>query len=188
MFNLVEELAVTVELTGSDWTKGAVKAVAHELACYPEPDVVTALRRCRVEVKHKLTLADILDRLPSQHPGVEQAWGLIAKLMGNEAVSICWTEQMREAYGAAAPLASDLVAARMAFKETYTRLVSEARANRSLPSWSVSLGYDRSLRDECVREAAQRNLISQVCAAKLLAHDPPTPAAKELLLTCGLQA
>jgi hypothetical protein len=188
MSGLLEALAVLAELTGTQWSKATVRVIEQELLAYPEQDVFQAIRRCQVELRGRVTLADLLDRIPSQHPGVEQAWGLIVKLMGNEAVSICWTEQMREAYGAAAPLASDLVAARMAFKENYTRLVSEARANRRLPSWSVSLGYDRSLRDECVRDAAQRNLISQLCAAKLLAHDPPTPAAKELLLTCGLQA
>lgn len=185
MPNLIEQLAVTVELTGSEWTKCAVKIVAQELSGYPEPDVVLALQRCRAEVKHKLTLADILDRLPGQHPGVEQAWGLISKVMSNEQVSICWTDEMREAYGAAAPLADDKVAARMAFKETYTKLVSEARAKRAMPSWNVSLGWDKNLRDECVREAAQKNLISQVYAAKLLAHDPPTEEAMKLLESTG---
>lgn len=181
MLNLIEQLAVTVELTGSEWTKGAVKIVAQELSGYPEPDVVLALQRCRGEVKHKLTLADILDRLPGQHPGVEQAWGMISKVMSNEQVSICWTDEMRKAYNAAAPLADDKVAARMAFKETYTRLISEARVTRNMPSWSVSLGWDKDLRDECVREAAQKNFISQVYAVKLLAHDPPTDEAVKLL-------
>jgi hypothetical protein len=188
MFNLVEEMAVTVELTGSDWTKGAVKAVAHELAAYPEQDVVTALKRCRAEIKHKLTLADILDRMPSQHPGVEEAWGQVSKVMGNEQISLVWTDEMREAYGAAAPLADDRVAARMAFKEVYTKLVSEARAHRKMPTWSVSLGYDRALREECVCEAAGRNLISQRQAAALLAHDPPTAEARQLLLVSGVHA
>lgn len=187
MSGLLEALAVLAELTGTEWSKPTVRVIEQELRAYPERDVLQAIRRCQVELRGRVTLADLLDRIPSQHPGVEQAWGLIAKLRNNEAVSICWTEQMREAYGATAPLADDLVAARMAFKETYTRLVSEARASRRLPSWSVSLGYDRALRDECVREAAEKNLISQGCAAKLLAHDPPTMAAKELILSCGMQ-
>ena len=73
------------------------------------------------------------------------------------------------------------IAARMAFKEVYTRAVSEARGNRSLPTWSVSLGYDPGMRADCVREAQRKNLISQVYAAKLLAYDPPTDEAVKLI-------
>lgn len=185
MPKLLEALAVMAEVTGTDWSKPTVQFIEHELAAYPEKDAIIAIRRCMTELKHKVTLADILDRMPSQHPGVEQAWGMVSRVMNNEHVSICWTTQMREAYGASAPLAADMVAARMAFKESYSRLISEARASRQLPSWSVSLGYDVLMREECVREAAQKNLISQVTAAKLLAYDPPTDEAKQLLI--GLQ-
>lgn len=185
MSKLLEALAVMAEVTGTDWSKPTVQFIERELAAYPEKDAVSAIRRCMTELKQKVTLADILDRMPSQHPGVEQAWALISKVMNNEQVSICWTDEMREAYGSAAPLADDMVAARMAFKETYSKLISEARASRQLPAWSVSLGYDVLMREECVREAAQKNLISQVTAAKLLAYDPPTDEAKNLLT--GLQ-
>lgn len=181
MSKLLESLAVMAELTGTEWSKPTIKVIEQELSAYPEADVLLAIRRCQSELRSRVSLADILDRIPSQHPGVEQAWGLITKVMNNEQVSICWTAEMREAYGAAAPLAGDMVAARMAFKETYSKLVSEARATRKMPSWSVSLGYDPAMREECVREAAKRNLISQVYASKLLAHDPPTTEAVKLL-------
>jgi hypothetical protein len=187
MSKLLEALAVLTELTGTEWSAPTVRVIERELLGYPESDVLQALRRCQVELRGRVTLADILDRLPSQHPGVEQAWSLMAKVLGNEQVSICWSEEMREAYGAAAPLAGDPVAARMAFKEVYMRLVSEARAKRRLPSWSVSLGYDKALREECVREASRKNLISQVQTAKLLAHDPPAPEALKLLEQVGIK-
>lgn len=186
MSKLLESLAVLAELTGTEWSMPTVRVLERELSFYPEHEVLLSIQRCQMELRHKVTLADILDRLPSQHPGVEQAWGLVAKVMRDEQVSICWTDEMREAYGAAAPLADDLVAARMAFREVYRRLVSESRAQRRMPSWSVSLGYDKSLREECVREAAKRNLISQVYAAKLLAHDPPTAEAVKVLEQVGL--
>lgn len=186
MSGLLEALAVVAELTGTEWSKPTVRVIEQELRAYPERDVLLALRRCQMELRSRVTLADILDRIPSQFPGVEEAWGLIAKLMGNESLSMCWTNEMREAYGAAAPLADDLVAARMAFKETYARLVGEARAQRRVPSWSVSLGYDKALREECVRVAAERNLISQAQATKWFVYDPPTPEAKKLLIECGV--
>lgn len=181
MSKLLEALAVVCELTGTEWSKPTIKVIEQELSAYPIQDVQLALRRCQTELKGRVTLADILDRIPSQHPGVEEAWGLVAKVIKNEQVSICWTDEMRTAYGAAAPLAADLIAARMAFREVYVKELSGARANRQLPSWSVSLGYDPTMRDECIREAARRNLISQVTAAKLLAHDPPTAEAVKLL-------
>ena len=181
MSNLLEVLAVMCELTGTEWSEQAVKAIERELAGYPLQDAIQAVTQCQREARRKVTLADILDRLPSQHPGVEEAWALVSKTMNNEQISICWTDEMRQAYGSAYPLSDDKVAARMAFKETYSRLVSEARANRRLPSWAVSLGYDPIMRDECVREAAQKNLISQATASKLLAYDPPTAEAVKLL-------
>ena len=187
MSGLLEALAVLAELTGTEWSKPTARVIASELALYPEAAVLVAIRRCQCEVRGRVTLADLLDRLPGMHPGVEEAWGMIAKVMGNEAISLCWTDEMREAYGAAAALNDDRVAARMAFKEVYTKLVSEARALRQMPHWSVSLGYDKALREECVRDAARRNLISAAQATKMLAHDPPTESAKQLLLACGVK-
>jgi hypothetical protein len=180
MTKIVQALGLAFGFVGQSVPDEVVREMAKELSWYPEDSVILALKRCRSELK-VIRFSDILDRIPSQHPGVEEAWSQITKVMNNEYVSICWTDQMREAYGAAATLADDLVAARMAFKEVYVRAVSEARANRVLPSWSVSLGYDKSLRDECVREAEQKNLISQGYAAKLLAHDPPRDESVKLL-------
>lgn len=168
---ITQALMVAFEFCGQRMSDEVIAEMAKELSVYPEHEVLLALKRCRSELR-AIKFADILDRLPGQHPGVEEAWAQVSRTMQNEQISICWTEEMRTAYGAAASLADDLVAARMAFKEVYARLVSEARVMRKIPSWSVSLGWDKTLRDECVREAEQKNLISRGCAAKLLAHEP----------------
>lgn len=168
MSNLLKALAVTAELTGTDWSKPAIEVIERELSSYPEESVFLALRRCQNEVRYKLTLADILDRLPGQHPGAEEAWSIVSKAMGNEQVSIVWTDPMRKAYGVAAPLTDDPVAARMAFKEKYEDLVSMARAERVSPKWSVSLGYDRNMREDAIKEAEQKNLLSHDQAQHLL--------------------
>lgn len=184
MSKLLELLAVLSEVTGTEWSKPTVQVIERELQAYPEAEVLKAISRCIAECSKRVTLADILDRIPSQHPGVEQAWALVSKVMNNEEISICWTEEMREAYGVAAPLANDAVAARMAFKEAYQRLVGEARAQRRLPAWSVSLGFNKALREECLREAEKKNLLTHAYAARttqLLAADPPTSEATKLL-------
>jgi len=162
-----QAVLVTCELVGQTMTDAAIEGMVAELSRYPEASVMEALLRCRRELR-RLTLADILDRLPGQHPGPEEAWGLVSRCLANEQVSIVWTEEMREAYGTAAALASDPVAARMAFKEVYSKLVSTARAQRRSPSWSVSLGYDPHGRELALSEAVQKNQISQEHAARLL--------------------
>jgi len=162
-----QAVLVTCELVGQTMSDAAIEGMVAELSRYPEASVMEALLRCRRELR-RLTLADILDRLPGQHPGPEEAWGLVSRCLANERVSIVWTEEMREAYGAASALANDPVAARMTFKESYTRLVSVARAQRQPPSWSVSLGYDPHGREVALSEAVQKNQISQAHAARLL--------------------
>jgi len=107
MSKLLESLAVLAELTGTEWSKPAIRVIEQELQSYPLPDVLSAIARCGRELRGRVSLADILDRIASQHPGVEEAWGQVSRIMHNEQVSICWTDAMREAYGSAAPLADD---------------------------------------------------------------------------------
>ncbi|MDH4329924.1 MAG: hypothetical protein OEW25_01025 [Nitrospira sp.] len=181
MSKLLLSLAVMCELTDTNWSEPTVKAIEQELSAYPEADVLGAIRKCQGELARRVTLADILDRIPSQHPGVEEAWVLVSQTMNNEHISIVWTDQMRKAFGAAVAVQDDKIAARMAFKEVYSRELREARANHVFPVWNVSLGYDPIMREECVKQAAQKNLIGQAYAAKLIAYDPPTEEAVKLL-------
>lgn len=167
-----QAVLVTCELVGQTMTDAAIEGMVAELSRYPEASVMESLLRCRRELR-RLTLADILDRLPGQHPGAEEAWAIVSSAIGprgleREDVSIVWTDEMREAFGVALPLGSDKVAARMAFKECYAKLVSTARAQRRSPSWSVSLGYDPHGREVALAEAVRRNQISQQHAASLM--------------------
>src|SRR4029077_12716680 len=125
----------------------------------PEPAVLAALSRCRKELR-KLTLVDILDRLPGGHPGPEEAWATISKAMKNETVSMIWTDEMREAYGISLGIVGDEVAARMAFKESYTLAVSKARNERRAPSWSVSRGTDKVLLESVLALGVQQGKIT----------------------------
>jgi hypothetical protein len=170
MKRLIEAVAVTAELTGTTLSRAASRALVQDLAHYPEADVLMALKRCRRELRGKLSLAEILDRLPNDRPGVEEAWAMIRQVMNNEQASLVWTDEMREAYGVAAPLADDLVAARMAFREKYAALVAEARTARRPVHWSVSFGFDPTLRREAIEEAARRNRLSHDAAAQYRAR------------------
>ena len=63
---ILEAIAVTAELTGTQFTKAGARVFAQDLAAYPEPLVLAALRRCRREVKGKLSLQDVIGRLDTK--------------------------------------------------------------------------------------------------------------------------
>ncbi|MDE2823696.1 MAG: hypothetical protein OXK79_09345, partial [Chloroflexota bacterium] len=117
---IIEALVVALEVTNTVVSESAVKVMEADLREYPEEAVVGALTRCRRECKHRLTLADILERLPGTPTGnAEAAWAeaVAAGLTsGDEARTIV----VREAVMAAFPHqlcneTGDLVASRMAF-------------------------------------------------------------------------
>lgn len=152
---IVQALTITYQYLNQAVLDVVLEEMAGDLAGYPEAEVLLALKRCRTELK-ALKFSDILDRLPTGHPGPEEAWALVAPALDDEARSIAWTREMAEAFGTARHLARDPIAARMAFREVYTRLVAEARVRRQPPTWRASLGYDQAGREAAVREADRR--------------------------------
>ena len=130
---LHEAVTVTFAAVGQEMSDAAIALIARDLAEYPLPGVFASLARCRKELR-RITLADILERIPGGHPGPEEAWGVIARALSDERVTVVWTDEMRQAFGAALNLSDDPIAARMAFKEVYVRLVNEARAERKRSS------------------------------------------------------
>lgn len=183
--DLLDAVVLTYELAGQSLSDASVKGLVLELSAYPEASVIEALARCRRELR-KVTLADILDRLPGQHPQAEEAWALVARGLNNEQVSLVWTEAMREAFAVASALARDPIAARMAFKESYQELVGRARAGGQAPMWSVCLGYDPHGRVVAIEDAVRRNQISQQQADRLLPHCAPVdPSVLALVESIG---
>jgi hypothetical protein len=165
MSKLLEALAVMAELTGTDWSKPAIQVIEQELSVYPEQDVLGAIRRCQGELRHRVTLADILDRLEGQHPGVEEAWAMVSRVLNDDEATTVWTDEMRRAFGVASSLKDDPIAARMAFKETYQGQVSDARAQRKRVHWQVSLGWDKQRRESVLLEAVEKGRLTRADAA-----------------------
>ena len=180
---LIEALSVTYAAVGQEVSDAALEIVARDLAPYPLAAVQTALSRCRKELR-KITLADILQRIPGGHPGTEEAWSLVARGLYDEAPTLVWTRQIAEAFGVARGLADDPVAARMAFKECYARLVAEAMERNEVPRWSASLGWDVSGRSAPLLDAVERGRITAEAARGLL---PPVEdvSARLLALSAG---
>lgn len=138
---LIQAIAVTAELCGRVFSPEAAAVFVGDLAAYPEDQILKALVRCRKEVRGVLTLSDVVGRLEDGRPGAEEAWALLPMTERDSAV---WTTEMSQAFGVALPLidSGEVVAARMAFKETYQRMVSQARDKGVPVSWMVTLGHD----------------------------------------------
>lgn len=75
----------------------------------------------------------------------------------DEAASVVMTDEMAAAYGIASPLlnAKDQIAARMAFKSAYERIVESKRLAGVGPKWFPSLGHDKAGRDLVISEAVR---------------------------------
>ena len=161
---LAEALAVTAELTGTDMSVAAAKVMATELAGYDRAQVLGALHKCRRELKGRLTMAAVIERLEDGRPGAEEAWAMIPK---TESETTVWTTEASQAFGVAVHLldAGDKVAARMAFKETYLRMVAQARDAGEPVEWHVSLGHDPRGRE---------GVLAQAVAMGRLTHDRAT--------------
>jgi hypothetical protein len=105
---------------------------------------------------------------PDTHPGVEEAWSIVGPSLNDEGVTVVWTDQIAEAFASAVPLANDPIAARMAFKETYTGALIKARMDGTKPRWWASLGWDKNRREPAIQAAVDRGRLTQTQAQKLL--------------------
>ena len=149
MDQLVVAIAATAELTGTVLSETALRLMAEDLAAYSEPDVSTALVRCRRELTGRLTLSAVLERLPNQPPGAEQAWAMAVQAgLWDEGATVVIERAIFTAFPYA--LWPDRVAARMAFIEAYPE-----RLRKFGGEMFVSLGWDREGRRGVLLDAVR---------------------------------
>lgn len=178
MNDILKALTVMHSLFGKQMDKDAARVMIDDLSQYPEPAVLKALQRCRREIPRFPTIAEIIARIDDGYPGVEEAWALCPK---TESDSVVWTQEIAGAFFAARTLLPDPVAARMTFKEVYTKELQRARDERRSPKWYASLGHDQSSRDAVLIDAVTKKRIS-IEHAKGLVPELPDPTLKKLLL------
>jgi hypothetical protein len=165
-FEIQRALIATAEIYGRQMSDVAASLYLADLAKFSDEEILKALARCRKECKTFPTVADVTARIDDGRPGVEEAWAMLPK---SEADSVVWTQEMAEAFAACAPLLdSDLVAARMAFKETYTTTLAAARNENRPTKWTVSLGHNVSHRESVLSDAVAKKRISIEDARKLV--------------------
>jgi hypothetical protein len=118
--------------------------------------------------------ADLIFQIEQAHggdgrPGADEAWAL-ALAAGDEAETVVWTEEMRDAFGICQSVLAlgDEVGARVAFRDAYNRMVDQARQEVRPAKWCVSLGWDMAKREAAVMRASRAGLL-------------PAPAARAML-------
>jgi len=159
---MMQQITVTFELCGgARLTKEHFAVIEAALTDYSEGDISTALQSCMKHVRGKMTIADIVNRIPkpaNARPSPEEAWAMLPR---SEYETTVWTREMAEAWGTCSHLLnSDEVAARMAFRETYSRLCAEAELRGVEPVWEVSLGTDAASRESAIKEAREKGRLT----------------------------
>ena len=173
---LAREMAASFAVMGQDVQDATIQVMVRELQSLDIADVLAALSLCRRSLR-RMTLTDILERLPNGHPPSDAAWAEVARGVTDEGVTVVWTEPMRKAFFVAREAASDRVASRMAFKDAYEREVALAMAQGDLkPTWTPSLGSRREDRVAPIMRAVEAGRMLPENAQKLLGHMPEDAA------------
>lgn len=124
-------------------------------------------------------------------PGKDEAWA-IAMRCTDESDTVLVTSEILGALFVAQPLLDvrDKVAARMAFIESYERLVEIARQQGQPTKWTISLGDDKQRRVAAVEDGVRRGRLTQKQAdphLKRIAQETQ-PISREGLAIAGLLA
>lgn len=178
---LLEQLYATAEVLGSEIKPAAASLMIRDMRQYDRSEVEQALARCRSEINGRLTLAAILDRMPSANAWLSpnEAWALALDAQ-DDVRTVIWTDEIARAAGVAQPVLDqgDKVGARMAFIAAYEREVAAAKAEGGAPRWWPSLGSSPELRREAIEKGVKDGLLPAPKVEHLL-PSPAGPAAAE---------
>lgn len=186
LHQLVKLLVATAEVIGDEVRPVAAALMAEDLSVYPMGALETALAQCRRELKGRLSLAAIIERIDDGHPTPNEAWAT-AILAADERNTVVWTGQMQAAWAVAQSLMNigDKIAARQAFLEAYARLVKEARAAHQPAAYDASIGFDVAGRDAALRQAVARGQLTHEAVQSHLKIEGPEPAFNPVALLSG---
>ena len=183
MDQVVDLVYDTAEVLGHEIRHKAAGLMAEDLSAYPFAEIARALARCRAELHGKLTLASIIERLPSAnaHLSGNEAWALALRST-DEQETVVWTPEIARAFAAAQPVLSgerpDKIGARMAFLAAYERELTTAKTEARQPEWQVSLGHDPQRREIVLNDAVSAGKLPAPKVAHLL-PPPDKPVTEE---------
>jgi hypothetical protein len=155
---LVKQLVATAEVLGTQISPTAAAMLAEDLSRYEQTVLNAALARVRSESPTRLTPKVIIEAIDAAmgRPGANEAWAVALSAM-DERNTVVWTEEIAQAWEVARPVVrgGDEIGGRMAFKDSYERLVRTARDERRMPVVTVSFGDDADLRAPAVEKAVK---------------------------------
>jgi len=160
-----EELEVAFELKGKPPLSDRALAMWFRLLSgYSLRDSLAALDSFTASSPYAPTPDRLIESMKALdgRPTAEEAWAT-ALLSSNEAETIIWTDEIAQALslGAGDLLADgDRTAARMAFRDSYNRLVNQSRESGASVNVWISQGHDAQRRDAAVEQAVAKGLIS----------------------------
>lgn len=152
---------------------------------FPDGAVSSAVSQYLKTSHFKPQLADIVKLCEGMSGGgwlgVEEAWALMPK---HESESAMLTDEIAQAIAVATPLIEqgDRVAARMAFKDAYTRLVERAKLEGRQPRYFPSYGTDKHGAVAMLAKAVQ---VGQIPLERALEWKPE--AATEIVKMVGVR-
>ena len=186
---LAAAICATAEAMGQEMNPGTAAMMAEDLCAYPVPAVKAALKACRFEVKGKLAMADILQRVQASdgRPGKDEAWA-IAMTTNDEFETVVLTDEIQLALAAAKSVldVGDKIGARMAFISAYERFVGQARQDAKQVNWHVSVGFDAGRRIQAVTKAVELKRIPREHGQKYLADLSIEPITEDGRAIAGL--
>ncbi|MDI1277294.1 hypothetical protein [Methylobacter sp.] len=120
----------------------------------------------------------ITERTGAKHIGCEEAWAIAEKSF-DEYETVVWTQPIAEARAIASSLYcdGDKVAARMAFKDAYNRIIKTAPE----PCWTVTAGFDMARRADAVKQAVQLGRLPPLKPDNHYLVEPPTMTVAALI-------
>lgn len=147
---------------------GAVRAAAaqHLKTSHFKPQLADIVKACAAQ-------------MDGQWIGADEAWALMPK---SEQDSAMLTDEIAQAMAAASPLLAggDKLAARMAFKDAYNRLVEKAKIEGRSPRFFPSFGADALGRVTMLGNAVQKGQITLEGAVEALPE-----YARDIVTMCG---
>lgn len=189
-FNIfVDELEVAIEMKGKPAPTDKALAVWFRLlAPYPLEHCLKALDTVTASSPFIPTPDGLIKLLAVQdgRPTSDEAWAT-ALQSADESATIIWTDEIAGALnlGASDLLAlGDKTAARMAFRDSYNRLITQARDNGVPVNVWVSKGHNVEARNSAIEQAVQKGLLSDQ-RGRALMLDKPTARGNEFKRLAG---
>lgn len=181
-YRLVKKINATLSVYDKFAEPDALQVWVNTLMTYPIEEIESALDvHCQLS-KFPPKPADIIEIINRKYAGLwktpDEAWA-VGRQMGNQRLSIVTTDVILEAMdGLYTLLEDDPIAARMAFKSAYERIMQAGKVSGRVPKIHFSPGFDATQRLEAANEACWIGVEQQKVSAYLEAP----------LTTHGLQA